>query len=76
MIMSLELADKAAEILIAELVQEAHPEYLVAGVVEALDPEYYEADLFQLGGDSDQSEEIPGKAVVKDDRSKTRKDCE
>ena len=42
--------------------------------MEALDLEDSEDALFQLGGDSDQSEELPGKAVGKDDHSKTRKD--
>ena len=44
--------------------------------MEALDPEYFEASLFQFGGYSYQSEEIPGKAVGEDGNSKTRKDGE
>ena len=74
--MPLEPTNKPAEITVAEFVQEKDPEYLDAESVEALDPEDYEAALFQLGGDSDQSEELPGKAMGKDDRSKTRNDQE
>ena len=74
MIMSPEPADEAVDIPVDEGVQETDPKYSVAEVVEALDPEDSEADMFQLGGNSDQSEELPGKAVGKDDHSERRKD--
>ena len=67
MIMSSEPADKAADIPFSEGVQETDPKYSVAEVVEALDLEYSEDSLFQLGGYSDQIEELTGKSVGKDD---------
>ena len=76
MIISSEPADEAAEILVAEGVQETNPKDSDAEVVEALDPEDSEAALFQLGGDSDHRKEPPGNAVGKDNHSKTRKDGE
>ena len=76
MIMSSEPAEEAAEIIVAEGVQETDLKYLVAEVVEALDLEDSEYALFQFGGDSDQSVELPGKFVVKYDHTKTSKDGE
>ena len=70
-IISSEPDDEATDIPVAEGVQENYPKDSVVGVAEAL-----YTDLFQLVEDSDQIEEIPGKAVVKDAHSKTRKDRE
>ena len=67
-IMSSEPANKVMEIPVAEVVQETDLEYSVDEVVEAQYPEDFEADIFQLGRYSVQSEELPGKAVVKDNR--------
>ena len=64
------------EIPVAEVVQETDLEYSVDEVVEAQYPEDFEADIFQLGRYSFQSEELPGKAVVKDNRWKKSKDWE
>ena len=53
--------------------QKTDPKYSNAEVVEALVPEDSEADLLQLIGGYDHSEEPLWKAVGKDDHSKTRK---
>ena len=63
--MSLEPADKATEIPVADNIQETNQKYSDAEVVKALDLEDSEAAMFQLGGHSDHSEETPGKAVGK-----------
>ena len=47
---SSETANKSAEILVAEKVQEKDQEDLIAEVVDALDLENSETDMFQLGG--------------------------
>ena len=74
--MSSEPSDEAAEIPVAEGVQETNPKYSDAEVVEALVPEDFEAALLQLGWDSNHSKEPTWKEVGKDDHSKTRKDGE
>ena len=65
--MSLEPADKATEIPVAENIQETNQKYSDSKVLKDLDPEDSEAAMFQFGGDSDRSEEPPGKAVGKYD---------
>ena len=59
--MSSKPAEEAAEIPVAEVVQEKDPEDLDAGVVEDLYTKYSEAALFQLGGDSNQREKFLGR---------------
>ena len=64
--MSSEPSEKAKEIPVTEGAQETNPKDSADGFLEALDLEYSEAALFQLGGDYYQSEELPEKAVGKD----------
>ena len=58
-IISSEPTDKAAEIPVAEGVQETNLKYFDSALVEALDTEDSEAALFQLGGGADHIEEPP-----------------
>ena len=74
--MSSEKSGEAAEIPVAEVVQETGPEYLVAEVVEDLYQEDSETGMFQLSGDSDQNEEVSMKTVGNYERTNTRKDLE
>ena len=74
--MSSEKSGEAAEIPVAEVVQETGPEYSVAEVVEDLYQEDSETGMLQLSGDSDQNEEVSMKTVGNYERTNTRKDLE
>ena len=54
--------------------QETDLKDFVAGAVEAMDPGDSEAAIIQLGGYTDHNEELHGKAVEKDNHSKTSMD--